>query len=116
MRAAISLAVGLTLFAGADIAAQNAPRVETELVGSFGGVQWTVPTAINNQGVVVGSVSPTGTMAGHDAFLWTRAGGFQLLAQDAVATDINNRGDVTGYRFECTADPGGGGSCALRGF
>lgn len=116
MRAAISIAVGLTLLAGVESAAQNAPRVDTELVGSFGGFQWTMPAAINNRGDVVGSVRPTGTMAGQNAFLWTRAGGFQLLAQDAVATDINDRGDVTGYRFECTADPGGGGSCALRGF
>jgi hypothetical protein len=55
-------------------------------------------------------------MAGHNAFLWTRDGGFQLLAEDALATDINNRGDVSGYRFACTADPDGGGSCALHGF
>ena len=116
MRAAIPLAVGLTLIGAVESAAQQSPRIETELVGSFGGFQWTMPTAINNQGDVVGSVSPTGTMAGRNAFLWTRAGGFQLLAEDAVATDINSRGDVTGYRFECRADPGGGGSCALRGF
>ncbi|MGB2714140.1 MAG: hypothetical protein WBC51_08185 [Vicinamibacterales bacterium] len=116
MRAGISLAVGLTLVTGLQSAARNAPQVEAQIVGSFGGFQWTVPTAINNKGDVVGSVSPTGTMAGHDAFLWTRKHGFQRLAQDAVATDINNRGDVTGYRFVCTTDPDGGGSCALRGF
>lgn len=116
MRLRIWLAVVLTLLATLEGAAQNAPRVETEIVGSFGAIQWTVPTAINNQGDVVGFVSPTGTMAGNDAFLWTRANGFQRLAQDAVATDINNRGDVTGYRFACTSDPDGNGSCALHGF
>ena len=116
MRARMSLAVVLTLSTAVQSAGQDRPQVETEVIGSFAGFQWTVPTAINNRGDVVGSVSPTGTMAGHNAFLWTRDGGFRLLAEDAVATDINNRGDVTGYRFACTADPDGGGSCALRGF
>lgn len=116
MRARISLALVLTLLAGVPSAGQNTPRVETEVIGSFPGFQWTVPMGINNGGDVVGFVLPTGTMAGQNAFLWTRDGGFQLLAEDAVATDINNRGDVTGYRLVCTTDPDGGGSCALRGF
>jgi uncharacterized membrane protein len=115
MRAGTSLAIAVTLVTGVS-AGRNTPRVDTEVIGSFAGFHWTVPTAVNNRGDVVGSVSQTGTMAGHNAFLWTRDGGFQLLAEDAVATDINDRGDVSGYRFACTTDPDGGGSCALRGF
>jgi uncharacterized membrane protein len=113
MRAQVFIAVVLTLIATRQTAAQ---RIETEIIGSFAGHQLTIPTGINNRGDIAGVVLPTGTLAGTDAFLWTREAGFQLLAEDAVATDLNNRGDVAGYRFECESDPGGGGSCSLRGF
>jgi uncharacterized membrane protein len=96
-------------------ASSAVPDVQTHIVGSFDGYQRTMPTAINNRGQVVGFVSPTGTTAGVNAFVWSAATGFQLLVEDAVATDVNERGDVTGYRYECTALPDGA-SCIPRGF
>jgi uncharacterized membrane protein len=91
------------------------PSIQTQILGSFNGAGWTVPAAINNRGDVVGTAFPTGTTAGQDAFYWTEQTGFELIASDAVATDINNRGDVTGYRLECTEYPWGS-SCSGRGF
>jgi uncharacterized membrane protein len=109
------IAVALVLLSSTDGSAQNRPRIETEIIGSFQNSQWTVPMGINNRGDIVGYVAPTGTMAGFNAFMWTRDAGFQLIATDAVATDINNRGDVTGYTYECVSTPTGG-SCAPHGF
>src|SRR6478672_3001747 len=72
------------------------PSIQTRLLGSFNGAPWTLPAAINNRGDVVGTAFPTGTTAGQDAFYWSEQTGFELIASDAVATDINNRGDVAG--------------------
>jgi uncharacterized membrane protein len=116
MRTPTYVALLLMLVSPFASATQSAATIETEIIGSFGGYQQTIPTGINNNEEIVGFVQPTGTMAGVNAFLWTRQGGFQLLAEDAVATDINDRGDVTGYRYECTQFPDGGGFCNFRGF
>ncbi len=107
-------AVVLALVPSTAVVAQT-PRIETEIVGSLGEFAWTIPTAINNHGEIAGYVASTGTMAGFNAFLWTRQSGFQLLATDAVATDINNRGEVAGYSLECVTEPWGG-YCIPRGF
>lgn len=88
--------------------------VQTEVIGSFPGAQWTVPMALNNKGQVVGFITSNAPV-GFSAFTWTRDGGFQMLLENAVATDINNRGDITGHRYECTRFPWGQ-SCATRGF
>lgn len=113
---ALAAVVVVTPLAGLA-AAQSAGsvQVQTEVVGSFPGSQWTVPTAINNKGEVVGWIT-SNTVSRFTAITWTRDAGFRVLLEDAVATDINNRGDVSGYRFECTSFPGGGQSCASRGF
>jgi uncharacterized membrane protein len=89
----------------------STPTIETEIVGSWNGLQITSPTAINNRGEVAGYAGPTGDSFGYDAFVWTRATGFQLIAEEAIALAINNRGDVIGHRMECE-----GFSCAPTGF
>jgi hypothetical protein len=94
--------------------ARQGHQVQFELIGSYG-YQWTIPIAINDAGVVVGNVGNTGTTAGYNVFLWSSSAGFRTLVTDAVAADINNRGDVVGSRFECVENESGS-SCALRGF
>jgi uncharacterized membrane protein len=113
--AGVLVALALTPLGGGETYAQETPRIQTDIIGSFGSYQMTVPTAINDRGDIVGYVSPTGTMAGVNAFIWTRESGFELIATDALATDINSRGDVTGYSYECFAMPWGG-YCIPHGF
>jgi probable HAF family extracellular repeat protein len=64
---------------------------------------WNTPTAINAHGDVVGfagdASDPTAGIT--HAFVWTRAGGMQLLNpasnDNSTATGINARGQVVGY-------------------
>lgn len=97
--------------------AQDPPRVprgQMEVIGSFSSRGWTVPMAINNRGVVVGFIA-SDTTSGFSAFTWTHDDGFRLLLDDAIALDINSRGDIVGERYGCTSYPWGY-SCAPRGF
>jgi len=96
-------------FASADQRGAT-PSVETEFVGTITGSLWTAPLAINNQGLVVGyaayEVSQPGGWSSlrYEAFLWDSRSGFRIIAQDARATDINERGDVTLVRYNCPVD------------
>jgi hypothetical protein len=112
--ATCSLVVSAAMFAFAQPSGEQT-TIQTQVIGSFNGYQWTIPTAVNNQGLIVGYAQPTGTTAGVDAFIWSDRAGFQRLATDAVATDVNARGDVTGYRYECSTFPGGA-VCRPNGF
>ncbi len=79
------------------------------VLGAFPGVPFITPEAINNRGDVVGSIWPTPDAPfGITAFIWTRKGGFEIIAPGAVAWDINDRGDVTGTYYPCnTCGPAG---------
>ena len=79
------------------------------VLGAFPGVPFITPEAINNRGDVVGSFWPTPDAPfGISAFIWTRKGGFQMIAPGAIAWDINDRGDVTGTYYPCnTCGPAG---------
>ena len=111
----VALATVFCLLALHNALAQSDLHPQFELIGSFGSYQMTVPRAINDARQVAGYVTHSGTPSGFSAFLWSRRDGFHLLLQDAVATDINNRGDVVGWRFECVQEPWGS-SCASKGF
>ena len=81
-----------------------------EVLGSMSNLQWTIPTAINDHGTLVGYAGHTGTAYGYRAFLWTRATGFRVIAEDVIARDINNRGDVVGSGV-CLDDPSSSTAC-----
>ena len=73
-------------------------------LGSLGGVAWNTPTAINNQGVVVGFSDLPGDADGtpnYQAFIWTQATGIQKLPLPpgetrAAAFGINDRNEAVG--------------------
>lgn len=72
-------------------------------IGDFGGHTWNTPTAINNDGVVVGFSLPAdkeGTRF-YRAFVWTRETGTRMLDQIAgdgrsAAFGINDDGQIVG--------------------
>ena len=72
-------------------------------IGDLGGHTWNTPTAINNQGTVVGFSLPAeqdGTR-NFEAFLWTQAGGIQRLGKlpgdiRAEALGVNAKNQVVG--------------------
>ena len=73
----------------------KAPTIEAEIIGRYPGSLATIPYAINDRGQVVG-IAVTGTgLTAFVAFIWSRQTGFELIQPDAVATDINEHGDVT---------------------
>jgi probable HAF family extracellular repeat protein len=73
-------------------------------MGDFGGHTWNTPTAINNDGVVVGFSLPAdkeGTRF-YRAFVWTREAGTEMLDQiegdvRSSATGINDDGQIVGF-------------------
>lgn len=73
-------------------------------IDDFGGHTWNTPTAINNDGVVVGFSLPVdreGTRF-YRAFVWTKEGGTRMLDQIAgdvrsVAFGINDNGQIVGF-------------------
>jgi probable HAF family extracellular repeat protein len=73
-------------------------------MGNFGGKAWNTPTAMNNQGVVVGFADVPGDDDGtpnYVAFIWTAATGMQKLPQlpgetRGAAFGVNNRNQAVG--------------------
>jgi probable HAF family extracellular repeat protein len=73
-------------------------------IDDFGGHTWNTPTAINNDGVVVGFSLPAdqeGTRF-FRAFVWTKEGGTKMLDQIAgdvrsSALGINDEGQIVGF-------------------
>jgi probable HAF family extracellular repeat protein len=73
-------------------------------IGDFGGHTWNTPTAINNDGVVVGFSLPAdkeGTRF-YRAFVWTREAGTRMLDQiegdvRSAAFGINDDGQIVGF-------------------
>jgi probable HAF family extracellular repeat protein len=73
-------------------------------IDDFGGHTWNTPTAINNDGVVVGFSLPAdqeGTRF-FRAFVWTREAGTKMLDQiegdvRSSATGINDDGQIVGF-------------------
>jgi probable HAF family extracellular repeat protein len=65
---------------------------------------WIAPFAINDRGDIVG-VSDTEEGVSR-AFIWTSRTGFELFLQNALAWDINNRGQVVGERCGTTSTTG----------
>jgi probable HAF family extracellular repeat protein len=72
-------------------------------IGDLGGHTWNTPTAINNEGTVVGFSLPAGQdgTRNFEAFLWTQEGGIQRLGElpgdiRAEALGVNERNQVVG--------------------
>jgi len=73
-------------------------------IGDFGGHAWNTPTAINNDGVVVGFSLPAdkeGTRF-YRAFVWTKEAGIRMLDQidgdvRSAAFGINDEGQIVGF-------------------
>ncbi len=73
-------------------------------IGDFGGHTWNTPTAINNDGVVVGFSLPAdqeGTRF-YRAFVWTKEAGIKMLDQiegdvRSAALGINEDGQIVGF-------------------
>ncbi len=68
-------------------------------LGNIGGDAWNTPTAINNQGTIVGFANTApGTARVYEAFIWTKAGGIKSLGKipgdlRSTANGINEKGD-----------------------
>jgi probable HAF family extracellular repeat protein len=68
-------------------------------LGNIGGDAWNTPTAINNQGTIVGFANRApGTARTYEAFVWTKAGGMKSLGKipgdlRSTANGINEKGD-----------------------
>jgi uncharacterized membrane protein len=92
----------LVFMSAVGSAGQHQARVEMTVLGAFPGVPFISPVAINNRGDVVGSIWPTDSPGEITAFIWTRNGGFQIIAAGAVAQDINDKGEVAGFYYPCT--------------
>ena len=68
-------------------------------IGTLPGAAWTIPNAINNDGLVVGE---TRGPSSSRAFVWSLSGGIRdigglIYRTDSVATGINDAGHVVGY-------------------
>jgi len=70
-------------------------------LGTPPGTQYSVPTAVNNKGVVVGTTHFLLPDDSQDftAFVWSPRTGFELflLGTRSVPTDINDRGQIVGF-------------------
>src|ERR1700685_2845574 len=82
-------------------------------LGSFGGVAWNTPTALNNQGQVVGFADLPGDESGAAnpvGFIWTREHGIQKLLPypgdvNSFAWGINERGQIVGQSIDANGNP-----------
>jgi probable HAF family extracellular repeat protein len=90
-----------------DVSAAHAVIWENGIptrIDDFGGHTWNTPTAINNDGVVVGFSLPAdqeGTRF-FRAFVWTKEAGTKMLDQiegdvRSSATGINDEGQIVGF-------------------
>ena len=76
-------------------------------IGSFGGISWNTPQAINNRGVVVGFLNLPGDTQGQFqpvGFIWTKTDGLRKILPlpgdtNSVANGINDLGQVVGQSF-----------------
>jgi probable HAF family extracellular repeat protein len=112
--ALLALAASVAVVASAPMAARQAVTIQTiELGTPGGGTAWASaqPDAINARGDVALTYSRT-TGGGREvsAFLWNRATGYTLIADNAYALDVNDNGQVVGEFYPC-AD-----GCEPRGF
>jgi probable HAF family extracellular repeat protein len=81
-------------------------------LGSFGGVAWNTPTALNNQGQIVGFADLPGDQAGNlnpVGFLWTQEHGIQKLRpypgdKNSLAWGINERGQAVGQSIDANGN------------
>ena len=83
-------------------------------LGNFdGGVAWNTPTALNNQGQVVGFADLPGDESGAAnpvGFIWTREHGIQKLLPypgdvNSFAWGINERGQIVGQSIDANGNP-----------
>ncbi len=71
-------------------------------LGNIGGDVWNTPTAINNQGIVIGFANTApGIARTFEAFIWTQADGMKPLGMlpgdlRSEALGINEKGQVVG--------------------
>jgi probable HAF family extracellular repeat protein len=78
---------------------QNAIPID---LGNIGGDAWNTPTAINNQGTIIGFANTApGTARTFEAFIWTQAAGMKplgILPGDlrSEALGINEKGQIVG--------------------
>ena len=100
-----ALAAVYVAAAATPASAEQAPTLrESVNIGRPADSAWTAPFAINNRGDVVG-VSDTADGVSR-AFIWTSRTGFELFLENALAWDINSRGQVVGERYGTTSTTG----------
>jgi probable HAF family extracellular repeat protein len=82
----------------AHVAAQQTVSLQESVnIGHPEGAVDTLPFALNNHGTIVGAFL-TEDQRSH-AFVWTAGTGFEVIAEDALAWDVNDRGQVVGERY-----------------
>ncbi len=81
-------------------------------LGNFGGVAWNTPTALNDEGTVVGFADLPGDESGAlnpIGFIWTNAHHIQKLAPypgdaNSLAWGVNERGQVVGQSIDANGN------------
>ena len=115
-RALLPFIASAAVFASAPLGAQDSATIQMLELGTPGGsTVWVSaePHAINAGGdVALTYFRTTGGGHGVSAFLWNRSTGYTLIADNAFATDVNDKGQVVGQFYPCAAP----GACDARGF
>jgi uncharacterized membrane protein len=105
----------LVCFVIATSAGAQQFAVRTVLIAPLKGYAYTGPVALNDEGQIVGNAGSQDGMQ-RDVFVWTREQRYRIVAHDAEAADINNNGDVVGFRDSCSYTPDLILQCSTWGF
>jgi uncharacterized membrane protein len=111
MRTLVTLTLSFVIFTGLSSAAaqETTAIVGYRVLAPYAGDWYTTVTSINNLGEIAGWA-----FNGDDqsvAFVRSADGDDTLIAERGFTTDINDNGDVVGWRTPCTD-----GSCGFEGF
>jgi probable HAF family extracellular repeat protein len=81
----------------APVLAQRTVAIRESVdIGNPEGAEFFAPFAINNHGTIVGTAATADLR--DRAFVWTQRRGYELIAEDAIAWDVNDRGLVVGAK------------------
>ena len=109
----LALAAFLALSALAQPSSQTAPPRNAPAATDADSLRRESPAA--QADFVAGNV-PTGEgISGYSVYVWDEHEGFRIVVVDAIATDVNNHGDIVGSQYACGPEATGA-SCTPHGF
>jgi uncharacterized membrane protein len=100
---ALALLVGVTSI---STDAQQGPPIQTTRLPAPQAGAEAFGNAINGRGVVAGTIvlDRNSATPRSQAFTWMPSGGYRVILENASASDINDRGQVLGFRRHCAYD------------